>query len=90
VGKNWSQRIQQQTRKNKVLYTDIEYKVVSWEKIQTAKAEFEAFKIEVRGWASGQVRTVYYAPTAKVIVSLQIKTPNAGASAKLLDFNVSN
>jgi hypothetical protein len=90
VGKSWPQRIQQPGPKNKVRYIDIEYKVLSWEKIQTAKGEFEAFKIGVQGWPGGQVRTAYYAPKAKGIVSLEIKAPNgASLSATLLDLNVS-
>ena len=96
VGKSWSQRLQQtQTGtpglKNKVRYVDIEYKVLSWEKIQTAKGEFEAFKIQVQGWPSGHVRTAYYSPKAKVIVNLEAKTPSTdtGFSATLLDLNVS-
>ena len=90
MGKSWPQRVQQPGPKNKVRYLDIEYKVLSWEKVQTPKGEFEAFKIEVQGWPGGQVRTAYYAPKAKGIVSLKTKTPSGvSLSATLLDFHVS-
>jgi hypothetical protein len=91
VGKSWTQQVKEGTGQKNFRRVDIEYKVLSWEKVQTSKREFEAFKIEVQGWPGGQVRTYYYAPRAKGIVSFESKSGKKirRLLITLLDLNVS-
>ena len=101
VGQSWKssqttkgQRIAGRTRLGGT--RDLEYKVVSWEKVATPKEELEAFKIDVSG-RSGSL-TYYYSPKVKAIVRFEQKPPDsdnrnrvsatANRSVTLVDFGV--
>ncbi len=67
-----------------------EQKVLAWEKVQTSKGEFEAFKIsrERLGVSIPRVQTYYYAPKVKAIVLYQSEGRNTRRKITLVDFNV--
>lgn len=70
--------------------TEREQKVLAWEKIQTSKGEFDAFKIsrERLGVYRPSVQTYYYAPKVKAIVLYQSEARNTRRKITLVDFNV--
>ncbi len=73
------------------------YEVLGWEKVQTPKGEFEAFKLsrnyEVTTRSGDRLKTsetYYYSPKAKAIILLKIKSPRNELTITLIDYNVSN
>jgi len=76
VGKHWNNKIKRVNRRGKVSWSDIDYKVLSWDKVQSAKGEIEAFKIQLTwmGNAGQNSQTYLYSPAIKGNVSFEIKT----------------
>ncbi|HWP59673.1 MAG TPA: hypothetical protein VNL14_17410 [Candidatus Acidoferrales bacterium] len=89
VGQTWSSTFQQKNPGRKVGYRNINinYKVISFEKVRTAKGEFDAFKIEASGWQN-QSRTIHYAPQIKAIVHLNSESESRNRTVALQDFQL--
>ena len=92
IGKRWNKHF----RRGRTWFPS-KYEVLGWEKVQTPKGEFEAFKLsrnyEVTTRAGDRLKTsetYYYSPKAKAIILLKIKSPRNELTNTLIDFNVSN
>ena len=87
LGKTWTASYKRKFASRK---TETEQKVLTWEKIRTAKGEFDAFKIsrEILTRLSPAVVTYYYAPKVKAIVLYQWETRSSRMKITLVDFNV--
>lgn len=76
VGQEWKQNNSSTATNGSTSKSDIATKVTAWEKVKTPAGEFEAFKIEGKGWINGvswqgALRTTqvnWYAPAAGRIV----------------------
>jgi hypothetical protein len=95
VGLAWSDRRSRQIPGSRPILTDYQYEVKSWEKIQTPKGEFDAFKIvrsffisSPKGQGRWQSETYFYAPALKAIVLYIIDEAPIKATTVLVDFNV--
>jgi|SRR3989304_8180570 len=69
------------------------YRVQSWEKIETPKGEFDAFKIgrlDLPGWKLGRPTSYYYSPEVKAIVYSEENAEEPGyvLTYTLVNFNV--
>lgn len=64
------------------------FNVAAWEKIQTPKGEFDAFKIEadMEGFPSNRV--YYYSPKVKAIVLFKLTRRENDRTVTLVDFKV--
>jgi hypothetical protein len=97
VGLAWSDRRTRQIPGSRPVSMDYKYEVKSWEKVQTPKGEFDAFKIvrsflisPPKGPSPGrwQSETYFYAPSVKAIVLYIIDEELIKATSALVDFNV--
>lgn len=94
VGKKWSSRIPENIMGRaggtvfKTRWSEVEYNVVTWEKVPTAKKELEAFKITVSGWRNGPSPTYFYSPQAKAIVRFRWDELATKRTMELVDYNV--
>lgn len=98
VGLTWSDRFQYQRPRGSIRWEQGRYEVQAWEKIKTAKGEFDGFKLTVTVTAgTGPTRkmplyrltTYYYVPEVKAIVSFQDEGTETNVVSTLVDFNVS-
>jgi hypothetical protein len=96
VGQSWTHRYERGAGKRKI-WVEPQYKVTAWEKVQTPKGTFEAFKIVgAANWVTGRNDenfnnwTEYYAPAAKAVVLSESETVATKRKVVLIDFNVSN
>ncbi len=81
-----------------LLWTEAQYEAQAWEKIKTAKGEFDAFRIVmsmsvpkgVKRQAPTEFRThtYFYAPEIKAIISYQELGSEVTATSTLVDFNL--
>lgn len=96
VGQTWVHRYERRMGRQ-TIWVEPQYKVAAWEKIQTAKGTFEAFKIAGSAqWVSPRGDqlfnnwTEYYAPAVKAIIFYDSETVATKRKVMLVDFNVSN
>jgi hypothetical protein len=97
VGQTWTHMYERAVGK-RTIRVEPQYKVTAWEKIQTPKGTFEAFKIigAAKWWAQGRGDynfnnwTEYYSPAVKAIVLSEVETVASKRKVMLIDFNVSN
>jgi lipoprotein-anchoring transpeptidase ErfK/SrfK len=96
VGQTWTHRFERTTGK-RTIRIEPQYKVAAWEKVQTPKGTFEAFKIvgaaewaTPRGDQNFNKWTEYYSPTVKAMVLSEIETVASKRKVMLVDFNMSN
>ena len=92
IGKSWTK----QFRRGRS-WISAKYEVLGWDKVQTPKGEFEAFKLSRNyefinrdGDTQKFSETYYYSPKAKAIILLKLKTPRNEITRSLVDYNVSN
>ena len=99
VGLAWSDRRSRQVPGSRPALTDYQYEVKSWEKIQTPKGEFDAFKIvrsflisppKIQGQGRWQSETYFYAPAVKAISLYIIDEAPIKATTALIDFNLTH
>ncbi len=98
VGLTWSDRFQFQPRGAQARWEEGSYEVQAWEKVKTAKGDFDAFKIVMimnvpagpkgKGTAP-RTNTYYYSPEIKAIISFLDEGVEAGITSALVDFKVS-
>jgi hypothetical protein len=98
VGLTWSDRFQFQPRGLQMRWEEGRYEVQSWERIKTAKGEFDAFKLvmtmsvpkgtKARGPSEVRPHTYYYAPDIKAIVSFHEAGTEVSLTSTLIDFNL--
>ena len=95
VGQTWSHRYERGSGR-RTIWVEPQYKVTAWEKVQTPKGTFEAFKIlGAAKWVTGRGDhlfnnwTEWYAPAVKAIVLLTSDTATTKRKVMLVDFNVS-
>lgn len=70
VGKEWKQNYGMKAQNGATSKVDTENKVIAWEKIKVPAGEFEAYRIEGKGWMNGVswqgsrriVQTNWYSP----------------------------
>ena len=96
VGQTWTHRFER-TFGKRTIRIEPQYKVTAWEKVQTPKGTFEAFKITgAAKWATPRGDelfnnwTEYYAPAVKAMVLSESETVATKRKVMLIDFNVSN
>ena len=96
VGQTWTHRYAHGSARRPT-WIEPQYKVAAWEKVQTPKGTFEAFKIVGKAeWVTGRGDqafnnwTEYYAPSVKAIVFSESETAATKRKVTLVDFNVSN
>ena len=96
VGQTWIHRYERRMGR-RTISVESQYNVVAWEKVQTPKGTFEAFKITgaaqwftPRGDPGFNNWTEYYAPKVKAIVLSESETVATKRNVMLLDLNVSN
>lgn len=87
VGKKYKARFDY-TNDNRTGYDDLTIEVKSFEKIKVAAGEFDAFKLEIKGWwnctigcqGSGRIeRYIWWAPSVKREVKTTAKSWTAGS-----------
>jgi hypothetical protein len=96
VGQTWTHRFERRIGKRSIS-VEPQYKVTAWEKVETPKGTFEAFKITgAAKWVTpggGQNFnnwTEYYSPAVKAMVLSESETVATKRKVMLIDFNVSN
>ena len=96
VGQTWTGRYERASGR-RTIWVEPEYKVTGFQKVETPKGTFDAFKIVgAAKWVTGRGDhrfidwTEYYSPPVKAIVLLQSETPSTKRKVVLVDFNVSN
>jgi hypothetical protein len=96
VGKTWTHQFERRPVR-RTIRIEAHYKVIGWEKVQTPKGSFDAFKISgSANWVTGAGQegfnnwTEYYAPAVKAIVLSESETVSTKRKVTLIDFNVSN
>lgn len=99
VGLSWSDRFQFQPRGLPMRWEQGRYEVQAWEKIKTAKGDFDGFKITMNmtvpsglkgKGTSSRITTYYYVPEVKAIVSFQEEGSETNVVSTLVDFKVSH
>lgn len=97
VGLTWTDRFQFQPPGAQARWEEGRYEVQGWEKINTPRGEFDAFKIGMQMTAptgpkgkgtAVRTSTYYYAPAAKAIVSFTGEGDAPATTSTLVDFNV--
>lgn len=98
VGLSWSDRFQFEPRGLPMRWEQGRFEVQAWEKVNTPKGEFEAFKIVMtmtvptgpksKG-VSQRTTTYYYAPEVKAIVSFHEQGSETNIVSSLVEFNLS-
>jgi len=97
VGLAWTDRFQFQPRGAQARWEEGRYEVQGWEKINTPRGEFDAFKIGMQMTAptgpkskgtAVRTSTYYYAPAGKAIVSFTGEGDAPTTTSTLVDFNV--
>jgi hypothetical protein len=95
VGQTWTHRYDRPSGR-RTIWVEPQYKVTAWEKVETPKGTFEAFKIvgaakwiTVRGDQQFNNWTEYYSPLVKGIVLSESETATTKRKVMLVDFNVS-
>lgn len=98
VGLSWSDRFQFQPRGLPIRWEQGRYDVQAWEKVNTPKGEFEAFKIimtmtvptgpKSKG-ISQRTTTYYYAPEVKAMVSFREEGTETNIVSTLVEFSIS-
>ncbi len=96
VGQTWKHRYTRGSRRRPIV-VEPEYKVLAWEKVQTAKGTFDAFKITGEAsWFTGRGNhayakwTQYYSPKVKAIIRSESESLLAKRKVFLVDFNLAN
>jgi hypothetical protein len=96
VGHTWTHHFER-TFGRRTVRIEPQYKIIGWERVETLKGIFEAFKIvgtvqwvTPRGDQNFNNWTEYYSPAVKAIVSSQSETVATKRKVMLIDFNVSN
>ena len=96
VGQTWTHRYDRPSGR-RTTSVESQYKVAAWEKVETPKGTFEAFKITgAAQWVTGRGDqafinwTEYYSPAVKAIVLSESETVATKRKVVLVDFNVSN
>lgn len=96
VGQTWTHRYERPSGR-RTISVESQYKVSAWEKVETPKGTFEAFKIVgAVQWVTGRGDqafinwTEYYSPTVKAIVLSESETATNKRKVMLIDFNVSD
>jgi len=97
VGLSWADRFQFEPRGLPMRWEQGRYEVQAWEKVNTPKGEFEAFKIimtmtvptgpKSKG-ISQRTTTYYYAPEVKAIVSFHEEGTETNTVSSLVEFNI--
>ena len=99
VGLTWSDRFQFHPRGLPMRWEQGRYEVQTWEKIKTAKGEFDGFKITMTTTVptgpkgkgtSNRVTTYYHVPEVKALVSFEERGSETNVVSTLVDFNVTN
>lgn len=85
VGSSWSHRYSNRAGR----WRDLNLNVAAWEKVQTPKGKFDAFKIEADLEGRDSSRVYYYSPKVKAIVLLKRISRRIDRTVTLVDFNVS-
>lgn len=98
LGLTWSGRVNFQPPGMQMRSTETQYEVQTWEKLKTAKGEFDAFRLEMnmivprgpkrQGPTEFRPHTYFYAPEIKAIVSYQELGSNIKVTSTLVDFNL--
>ena len=96
VGQSWTHRFER-TIGRRTIRIEPQYKVTAWEKVETPKGTFDAFKIVgAAQWVTPAGNhnfnnwTEYYSPAVKAIVLSESETVASKRKVMLIDFNVSN
>ncbi len=101
VGDSWNHRfLRPGIKSGRPKMVEYEYKVLGWERVQTPRGVFEAFKLSIFGayhWRHPHeiIGTYYYAPKVKAIILyrhtfLHPPTITRDRTVTVVDFNVSN
>ncbi len=85
VGSSWSHDFTNRGGRNRTFNLT----VAAWEKVQTPKGEFDAFKIEADIEGRPSNRVYYYSPKVKANVLFKLTRRIEDRTMTLVDFNVS-
>jgi hypothetical protein len=98
VGLTWSDRIKFQPPGMQMRWEETRYEVQAWEKANTVRDEFDAFRIVMtmnvpkgpksRGPTEVRTHTYYYAPDVKAIATLHTSGTELSVASKLIEFNL--